>query len=116
MTNYVIKSIDISNAGMIGAASGAISADITAATTSYVNGAVNINKNGIDVGPGDVRIQGESLKEFMDQVRERLGMLVPNPKLESEWEELRALAQQYRALEKELKDKAEVWDALKKDY
>ena len=36
----------------------------------------------------DIDINGSSLKDFMTRVEERLAMLSPDPRLESEWEEL----------------------------
>jgi hypothetical protein len=59
----------------------------------------------------DVVINGMSLMEIL---QDRLNVLVPNPEIESEWEELRELGEKYRALEKDLKEKAEMWNKLKK--
>jgi len=39
--------------------------------------------------------------------------LKPNEKLESEWEELKALGEQYRALEQHILAKQATWDKLK---
>jgi len=63
---------------------------------------------------GDVRVQGRSLAEFMQQVEQRLNILQPNPELEAEWDQLRELGEQYRQLEQELEAKAEMWNRLKK--
>jgi hypothetical protein len=63
---------------------------------------------------GDVRVQGRSLAEFMQQVEQRLNILQPNPELEAEWDQLRELGEQYRRLEQELEAKAEMWNRLKK--
>jgi hypothetical protein len=63
---------------------------------------------------GDVRVQGRSLAEFMEQVEQRLNMLQPNPELEREWNELRELGERYRELEQKCKEKAEIWNRLKK--
>jgi len=63
---------------------------------------------------GDVRVQGRSLAEFMQQVEQRLNILQPNPELEAEWDQLRELGEQYRLLEQELEAKAEMWNRLKK--
>jgi hypothetical protein len=63
---------------------------------------------------GEVRVQGRSLAEFMQQVEQRLNILQPNPKLEAEWDELRELGEQYRRLEQELEAKAEMWNRLKR--
>ena len=63
---------------------------------------------------GDVRVQGRSLAEFMEQVEQRLNMLQPNPELEQEWNELRELGARYRELEQQCKEKAKMWNTLKK--
>ena len=70
-------------------------------------------KGDADFG-GDVRVQGRSLAEFMQQVKQRLNMLQPNPELEREWDQLRELGEQYRQLEQELAEKAEMWGRLKR--
>jgi hypothetical protein len=63
----------------------------------------------------DIDINGTSLKDFMAKMEQRLAMLKPNPELESEWEELRALGDQYRQLEQHIKDKMKTWDILNKE-
>jgi hypothetical protein len=40
-------------------------------------------------------------------------MLVPNPELEKEWDDLKKLGNRYRKLEKKCKEKAEMWNKLK---
>lgn len=71
---------------------------------------------------GKVQISGEnadlvigekSMRDWMERVEERLNILHPNAKLEEEWEELRALGEQYRQLEQHIKDKQATWDRLK---
>jgi flagellar motility protein MotE (MotC chaperone) len=54
-----------------------------------------------------------SLRDWMSQVEQRLNILVPNPELEKEWDELRRLGERYRKLEKKCKEKAEMWNKLK---
>jgi flagellar motility protein MotE (MotC chaperone) len=49
----------------------------------------------------------------MTRVEQRLNMLVPNPELEKEWDELRRLGERYRKLEKKCQQKAEMWNKLK---
>ena len=66
-----------------------------------------------DVG-GDIKVKGRSLAEFMASVEQRLNMLRPNPALEAEWDQLRELGEQYRALEQQLLEKTEMWNRLKK--
>ena len=64
------------------------------------------------VSAKDFLIDGEiSLREVLE---ERLNMLVPNPEMEKEWDELKALGDAYRKLEAECKEKTKMWKALKK--
>ena len=63
---------------------------------------------------GDITVKGRSLTEFMESVEQRLCILRPNPNLESEWDQLRELGEQYRALEKQLQEKAQMWAALQR--
>ena len=63
---------------------------------------------------GDITVKGRSLAEFMESVEQRLNILRPNPGLEAEWDQLRALGEQYRELEKQLTEKSQMWDTLKK--
>jgi hypothetical protein len=59
----------------------------------------------------DLMLDGVSLKELLE---ERLNMMVPNPELEKEWNELKKLGDAYRKLEADLKEKAKMWKALNK--
>jgi flagellar motility protein MotE (MotC chaperone) len=61
----------------------------------------------------DVEINGKSLSKTIQALEQRLNMLVPNPELETEWEELRKLGEQYRALEAKLTEQGEMWTKLK---
>jgi len=63
---------------------------------------------------GEVRVQGRSLAEFMQQVEQRLNMLQPNPEMEREWDELRELGERYRALEQKCNEKTKMWTRLKR--
>jgi len=62
----------------------------------------------------DIKINGKSMKTWMEAVEERLNILTPNPDLEAEWDELQELGERYRALERKCKEKAQMWAALKK--
>ena len=62
----------------------------------------------------DIKINGKSMKTWMEAVEERLNILTPNPELEKDWDDLRRLGQRYRALERKCKEKAQMWAALKK--
>lgn len=61
----------------------------------------------------DLRINNKSLRDWMEQVEQRLNILTPNPELEKEWDQLRRLGERYRKLEKQCQDKAEMWNKLK---
>ncbi len=62
----------------------------------------------------DIRVNGESMMQTLRDIQDRLNMLRPNPELEAEWDELRALGEQYRKLESEFKEKSKMWNTLKK--
>ena len=62
----------------------------------------------------DIKINGKSMVTWMEAVEERLNMLTPNPELEQDWDDLRRLGNRYRALEEKCKEKARMWEALKK--
>ena len=81
------------------------------------NPAMVVNQSGsIDIQGqnADIKINGKSMKTWMEQVEERLNILTPNPELEKEWDELQELGERYRALERKCKEKSQMWAALKK--
>lgn len=61
----------------------------------------------------DITINGVKLSETLKALQERLNVLVPNPKLEKDWEDLAELGRQYRKLEKHITEKMATWDKLK---
>ena len=61
----------------------------------------------------DIRINGVSLTDVLKNIEQRLNILRPNTELESEWDQLNNLGEQYRALEAELKEKSKMWSTLK---
>jgi hypothetical protein len=61
----------------------------------------------------DVEVNGWSLVAAVKRIEERLGLFQPNPDLEAEWEDLRALGEQYRKLEQHIRDKQATWDRIK---
>jgi hypothetical protein len=61
----------------------------------------------------DIRVNGRSLMDAIDALEQRLNILVPNPELEAEWDELRALGDRYRELEKKCQEKGDMWAKLK---
>jgi hypothetical protein len=66
-----------------------------------------LNLNGDDA---DIVVNGVSL---MDLLKDRLNIMIPDPRLEKEWDELKDLGDKYRALEKKLKEQSEMWAKLK---
>lgn len=85
-------------------------ADLTTDYSTRISQSGQVHLKGKDA---DIDINGKSLKTWMEKVEERLNLLTPNPELEQEWDELRELGQRYRELEKQCKEKAEVWNKLK---
>jgi hypothetical protein len=75
---------------------------------------VNITGTGIDMAAGtDITVGGKSLKEFMSNVEERLGILHPNPALEERWDKLKDLRKQYIEMEKDILEKEKIMKILK---
>jgi hypothetical protein len=73
-------------------------------------GAPTIQLNGEGA---DIKVNGWSLVDAIKKIEQRLNILTPNEKLETEWEELKALGDEYRKLEQHIKDKQATWDKLK---
>jgi hypothetical protein len=61
----------------------------------------------------DIEINGKSLVTWLERIEQRLNLLSVNAELESEWDELRELGNQYRELEQRIKDKQTTWDKLR---
>ena len=81
------------------------------------NPAMQMNQSGtieIKGEDADIKINGKSMKTWMEAVEERLNILTPNPEMEKDWDDLRQLGKRYRALEEKCKEKARMWAALKK--
>jgi len=87
------------------------------ATGANINPAMMVNQGGtieIQGEDADIKINGKSMKTWMEAVEERLNILTPNPEMEADWDELQELGERYRALERKCKEKAQMWAALKK--
>jgi flagellar motility protein MotE (MotC chaperone) len=50
---------------------------------------------------------------MLQRIEERINILTVNTELESDWDELRELGNQYRALEQRIKNKMETWNKLR---
>lgn len=80
-------------------------------TVGQTNTSNTINLQGNNA---DIKINGESVMETLRWMKERLAWLDVRSDLESEWQELRELGDQYRALVANIEDKVRMWDTLKK--
>jgi hypothetical protein len=110
------NSILISGSGAVGpvwtdttATSYTIATNSTAAPMT-VNQSGKITLKGQDA---DVDINGMSLKTTLQGIQQRLGILEVNKELESEFEQLQELGQQYREMEARLLEQKQVFDILK---
>jgi len=61
---------------------------------------VNISATGIDMAAGtDITVGGQSLKEFMKKMEQRLAILVPDPKKLEKFEALKKAYEHYKTME-----------------
>ena len=84
-------------------------------TTDYTN-ISNIGNSGklsLTGENADIDINGRSLMDAISALEQRLNIMIPNPELEAEWDELRELGDRYRELEKQCKEKGRMWSNLK---
>lgn len=99
--------------------SGAVGTGYTWTTgTSAVDWSINstVDNSGKLVLKGnnaDIEVNGRSLMQAIETLEQRLNIMVPNPELEAEWDELKELGDRYRALEKQCKEKGNMWAKLK---
>jgi hypothetical protein len=82
-------------------------------TTPWFTQNTTSSKINLDGEGADIVVNGSSLVDAINNIRDRLNCLQINPELEKEWEELRALGDQYRKLEKQILEKQATWDRLK---
>ena len=61
----------------------------------------------------DIEINGVSLWATMQEIANRLNIMHTNPELETEWQELRELGEQYRKLEQHILDKQATFDRVR---
>ena len=83
-------------------------------TDFHPKAGIQIKEGNLEIADGyDIKIGGRSVLATLDTIAQRLAMLETNKELEQEFEELRALGDQYRKLEAELKQRMATWDLLK---
>lgn len=89
---------------------------ITLADSAIRSNPMEIDRGGkisINGKDADILINDVSLMDTLNGISERLNLLSINPELESDWEELRLLGEQYRKLESEIIEKQKFWNTLK---
>jgi hypothetical protein len=68
--------------------------------SNYSNNTVNISTTGIEMQEGtDIKFGGQSLKEFMTKMEQRLAILVPDPKKLEKFEALQKAYEHYKTME-----------------
>lgn len=123
LDDYITTTDTISVTGAVGSsynwavgASGTNALDWGNLTISTASNPTTISQSGkLDLrgDNADISVNGRSLMDAITALEERLNILVPNPELESEWDELKQLGDRYRELEKKCKEKGEMWKKLK---
>ena len=83
------------------------------ASVSVTGTAINGGRIELKGSDADIRINGVSLMDTLKTIQDRLNILQPNPEMEAEWDQLRELGAQYRALEKKLKEHGDMWALLR---
>lgn len=89
----------------------------TISTSPYSNAwslSTTLNVEGDAEIKGELTVQGVNLASRLDEIEKRLAILRPNNDLENKWQELQELGEKYRELEKEILEKEQIWDTLKK--
>lgn len=84
----------------------------TSLTSPWTTSA-GINTGRVRITDQDIELDGLSLRDTLKKLHERMAIMVPNPELEKDFEQLRELRRQYEALEQELSEKVQVWNTLK---
>lgn len=106
---YTFSNTAITNNGAV---SGTLNAGpYTYTATTGISNTVS-PKIRLDGKGADIEVNGWSLVGAIKKIEERLNILTPNVKLETEWAELQELGEQYRKLEQHIKDKQATWDRL----
>ncbi len=101
---------------------GSITSPYTYTTTTGTGGytmstspsTVLIDADGLTMKEGaDIVVGGKSLTQAIEKIEQRLAILKPNTELESRWEQLKELRNQYVELERDLLEKEKIMKILK---
>jgi hypothetical protein len=85
----------------------------TTNTTPWFTQNTTSSKINLDGEGADIVVNGSSLVDAINSIRDRLNCLQINPELEKEWNDLRVLGDQYRELERQILEKQATWNRLK---
>jgi hypothetical protein len=99
------------NTGVTGTASPYVWASTSGWDTTASSATIYVK--GEAVFDGNVTVKGRDLTQMLESIESRLGILTPNPQLESEFDELKALGDAYRAAEKKFKEQKRIFEILK---
>lgn len=92
----------VTGAGILttGSITGAVNSTVTVSShTQYPS--VNIHQNGIDLdAKSDIKFDGQSLKETLWAIQDRLAILVPDPIKMEKYAALKAAYEHYKMLER----------------
>lgn len=122
MTTTVSPTVTLSGSNVISTSASSITlnspiwnttSDVYTINSNWANGSTGSGKISLQGKDADIEINGESLVAMLKRIEERVNLLSVNQELESEWEELRELGNQYRELEQRIKDKQATWAKLK---
>lgn len=83
--------------------------DIIISDQTQVTQSAKISLMGQDA---DIEINGESVVSMLREIRDRLNIIQVSETMEAEWDELRALREQYEAKLAECREKSRAWSAL----
>ena len=91
---------------------------VTSGTSGYTLSSnpstVHIDADGLTMKEGaDIVVGGKSLTQAIEKIEQRLAILTPNTELESRWEQLKELRNQYIELERDLLEKEKIMKILK---
>jgi hypothetical protein len=110
--SYIISTTDNTSVGTYNPFNGY--KNIGVGTTGSNGTVVSIDADGLTMKQGaDIKIGGKSLCEAIEKIEERLGILKPNPELESRWDKLKELRNQYVEMERDLLEKEKLMKILK---
>lgn len=109
---YTVANVSLTNGGytLTTGNTGSISLNNS---INYATGSTWAMSSKVKITDSDIEIEGLSLKRTLQTINERLAVMVPNPALEKEFEELKKCGDEYRRLEREFAEQLKMWNTLK---